>query len=74
MASEIILPRNQMHSEEKVDKIARDYAAFIASAYIPSTNRITLLDLNTDILDLESLLNLCGGQGYFGNQLRIQNK
>jgi hypothetical protein len=43
---------------EEADKAARDFAAFIASAYRLWTRKIILLDLNTDLPSLKSLLKV----------------
>jgi hypothetical protein len=56
LASELILPKIQINSEEEADKAARDFTASIASAYRIATSKITLLDINKDIPGMENLL------------------
>jgi hypothetical protein len=56
LASELISPKIQINSEEEAYKAARDFTAFIASAYRIATSKITLLDINKDIPGLEYLL------------------
>jgi hypothetical protein len=55
LASELMAPRIQINSEEKIDKANRDFTACIASVYRLSTIKITLSGLNKDMSGLESL-------------------
>jgi hypothetical protein len=45
-----------MNLDEEVSKVAHDFTAMIASVYILSTNKVTLLDLNGDLPGLYCLL------------------
>jgi hypothetical protein len=56
LASELISPKIEVKSWVEADKAARDFAAFIASAYRLSTCKTTLLDLNNDLPGLDRLL------------------
>jgi hypothetical protein len=56
LASELISRTIQINSGEEVDKAARDFTAYIASAYRLLTRKITLSDLNNELPGLESLL------------------
>jgi hypothetical protein len=56
LASELISPKVEIKSGVEADKAAREFSAFIASAYRLSTSKITLLDLNSDLPCLDRLL------------------
>jgi hypothetical protein len=57
LASELISPRIEINSGVEADKTARDFTAFIASAYRLSTSKVTLSDINNNIPGLDCLLN-----------------
>jgi hypothetical protein len=49
LASEIISPKIKIHSSNEDDKAARDFAASIASVYMLSTRKTTILDRKYEI-------------------------
>jgi hypothetical protein len=56
LASELISPKIQIKSVLEADKAARAFSASIASAYMLSTSKITLRELNNDLPGLDRLL------------------
>jgi hypothetical protein len=56
LASNLISLRVEINSRVEADKAVRAFAASIASAYRMLKNKITLSDLNNDILGLDRLL------------------
>jgi hypothetical protein len=56
LASEFISPTIKIKSGEEAVKVARDFTASIASAYKPSTSKITLSHLNNNLPGVDSLL------------------
>jgi hypothetical protein len=56
LASELISSDVQIHSSNKADEVARDFAVSIASACRLSTRKTTILDRKYEILYLEHLL------------------
>jgi hypothetical protein len=58
IASDQISPENQIHTLEDTEKAARNFAAFIASAYKLSTHKITLSELYEELPELDRLLQL----------------
>jgi hypothetical protein len=52
----IISPGLQINSGEEAYNAAHDFTAFLASAYRLSTRKITLSDLNNELLGLQSLI------------------
>jgi len=58
LASNLVVPRTQIHSSEDAEGTARKFAASITSAYRLSTHKITLSELNEDLPELDRLLQL----------------
>jgi hypothetical protein len=56
LASDLVSPSIQINSGVAADKVARDFAASIASAYRLSTSKVTLSDLNSDAPALDRLI------------------
>jgi hypothetical protein len=56
LASELISPRIEMNVGVKADKATSDFTASVASAYRLSTSKVTISDINNDILGLDRLL------------------
>jgi hypothetical protein len=56
LAFDLVSPRIQINSEAEADKAARDFTASIASAYRLATSKVTLSDMNSDLLGLDRLL------------------
>jgi hypothetical protein len=55
-ASELISPRIQIIWWEEADRMAREFTAFITSAYRLSTRKFILSDISNDIAGLDLLL------------------
>jgi hypothetical protein len=53
LVSELIFLRIQINCGEEADKVAYDFTAYITLAYRLSTCKLTLLDLNNDLFDLD---------------------
>jgi hypothetical protein len=57
LASDLILPRIEINSEEEADKAARDFTTSVASACMLSTSTVPFLDINNhDLPGLDLLL------------------
>jgi hypothetical protein len=56
LASDLVSPRIKISSGVEADKAAREFTAYIASAYRLSTSKITVSDLNSDLPELDRLL------------------
>jgi hypothetical protein len=56
LASDLVCPKIQINSGVEADKVAREFAASIASAYRLSTSKIAVSDLNSDLPGLDRLL------------------
>jgi hypothetical protein len=57
LTSNLISPRIEINSGAEADKVAHVFTASIASAYLLSTSKITLSELNNDLPGLDRLLN-----------------
>jgi hypothetical protein len=60
LASELILPRIEINSGVEADKVACNFRASIASAYMMANSKVTFLDINNKIPGLDRLLKYKG--------------
>jgi hypothetical protein len=56
LASDFISPRTQIHTFEDAEEAARNFAASKTSAYMLSTDKITLSELNEKLPELDRFL------------------
>jgi hypothetical protein len=58
LASDIISPRTQIHTFEDVEEAAHNFTTYIASAFRLSTHKFTISELNEELPERDSLLQL----------------